>query len=103
MANGLAAQQNNDVGVKLHPGDDGSFKAAKTGFRLSLLKLDDLGTKVALDRLDGFELSWLIETSPGNHQGGMIPAEPLADAVPAVRLLNAVIEWVCAMRERLGH
>jgi hypothetical protein len=32
-----------------------------------------------LNRLDGFELSWLIETSPENYQGGIILAEPLAD------------------------
>jgi hypothetical protein len=54
--------------------------------------LDDLGTKVPLDRLAGFELSWLIETSPGNHQGGIILAEPLTDGAVAVRLLNAVID-----------
>ena len=54
--------------------------------------LDDLGTKVPLDRLDGSKLSWLIETSPGNHQGGIILAEPLTDGAGAVRLLNAVIE-----------
>jgi hypothetical protein len=54
--------------------------------------LDDLGTKVPLDRLGDFELSWLIETSPGNYQGGIILAEPLADAAAAVRLLNAVID-----------
>jgi hypothetical protein len=44
---------------------------------------------VPLDRLDGFKLSWLIETSPGNHQGGIILAEPLTDGAAAVRLLNA--------------
>ncbi len=54
--------------------------------------LDDLGTKVPLDRHDGSKLSWLIETSPGNHQGGIILAEPLTDGAEAVRLLNAVIE-----------
>ena len=53
--------------------------------------LDDLGTKVPLHRLDGFKLSWLIETSPGNHQGGIILAEPLTDGAAAVRLLNALI------------
>jgi len=53
--------------------------------------LDDLGTKVPLERLAGFELSWLIETSLGNHQGGIILAEPLTDGSMAVRLLNAVI------------
>jgi hypothetical protein len=54
--------------------------------------LDDLGTKVPLDRLGGFELSWLIETSPGNHQGGIILAEPITDGAVAVRLLSAVID-----------
>ena len=49
---------------------------------------------MSLDRLDGFELSWLIETSPGNHQGGIILAEPLSDGATAVRLLNAVIASV---------
>jgi len=53
--------------------------------------LDDLGTKVPFDRLAGFELSWLIETSPGNHQGGIVLAEPVTDSAVAVRLLNAVI------------
>jgi hypothetical protein len=46
---------------------------------------------VPADRLDGFDLSWLIETSPGNHQGGIILAEPLTDGAAAARLLNAVI------------
>ncbi len=56
------------------------------------LMLDDLGSKVPLERLGGLELSWLIETSPGNHQGGIILAEPLTDGAVAVRLLNAVID-----------
>ena len=47
---------------------------------------------IMLPGLDGFELSWLIETSPGNHQGGIILAEPLTDAAEAVRLHNAIIE-----------
>ena len=45
--------------------------------------LDDLGTKVPLERLAGFGLSWLIETSPGNHQGGIILAEPVTDGAVA--------------------
>jgi len=94
VANSLAAENNNYVGCSsFYPGDDGSFKARKAQFSAChFLMLDDLGAKVPLDRLGGFELSWLIETSPGNHQGGIILAEPLADDDAAVRLLNAVID-----------
>src|SRR5262249_39295478 len=56
------------------------------------LMLDDLGTKVPLDRLGGLELSWLIETSRGNHQGGIILNAPITDGAVAVRVLNAVID-----------
>ena len=91
---GGSAETNNYVGCStFYPGDDGSFRARKAQFSAChFLMLDDLGTKVPLDRLDGFELSWLIETSPGNHQGGIILAEPLTDGAVAVRLLNAVID-----------
>jgi RepB DNA-primase from phage plasmid len=93
-AAGLAAENNNYLGGAIfYPGDDGSFKARKAQFAAChFLLLDDLGTKVPMDRLDGFELSWLIETSPGNYQGGIILAEPLTDGPAAVRLLNAVID-----------
>ena len=94
VANSLAAENNNYVGCSsFYPGDDGSFKARKAQFsECHFLLLDDLGTKVLLDRLGGFELSWLIETSPGNHQGGIILDKPLDDGAVAVRLLNAVID-----------
>jgi RepB DNA-primase N-terminal domain len=91
---GLAGENNNYLScASFYSGDDGSFKARKAQFAAChFLLLDDLGTKVPLGRLDGFELSWLIETSPGNHQGGIILAEPLTDGPAAVRLLNAVID-----------
>src|SRR6516162_9900114 len=94
VANSLAAENNNYVNCSsFYPGDDGSFKARKAQFSAChFLMLDDLGTKVLLDRLGGFELSWLIETSPGNHQGGIILDKPLDDGAVAVRLLNAVID-----------
>ena len=94
VANSLAAENNNYFGCSsFYPEDDGSFKARKAQFAAChFLMLDDLGTKVPLDRLGGFELSWLIETSAGNHQGGIILAEPLADGEAAARLLNAVID-----------
>jgi hypothetical protein len=94
VANSLAAENNNYLGCSsFYPGDDGSFKARKAQFAAChFLLLDDLGTKVPLDRLDGFRLSWLIETSPRNHQGGIIFSEPLADGAAAARLHNAVID-----------
>lgn len=90
----LSTKSNNFIGCsRFYPGDDGSFRARKGQFAAChFLMLDDLGTKVPLDRLDGFELSWLIETSPGNHQGGIILAEALTDGAAAIRLLNALIE-----------
>jgi hypothetical protein len=90
----LFTEKNNFVGCStFYPGDDGSLRARKANFAAChFLMLDDLGTKVPLDRLDGFELSWLIETSPSNYQGGIILAEPLTDGAVAVRLLNAVID-----------
>jgi hypothetical protein len=94
VASNLPAANNNYVGcASFYPGGDGSFKARKAQFAAChFLMLDDLGTKVPLERLAGFELSWLIETSPGNCQGGIILAEPLTDGAVAVRLLNAVID-----------
>ena len=94
VADTLSAAHNNFINcASFYPGDDGSFKARKDQCAAChFLLLDDLGTKVPLERLDGFELSWLIETSPGNHQGGIILAEPLTDGAEAVRLLNAVLD-----------
>ena len=89
----LSAQTNNYVNCSsFHVGEQGSFKARKSQFAAChFLMLDDLGTKVPLDRLDGFELSWLIETSPGNHQGGIVFSEPLTNGPSAERLLGAII------------
>lgn len=76
-----------------YPGNDGSFKAQKSQFAAChFLMLDDLGTKVVQDRLGEFKLSALIETSPGNHQGIIILAEPITDSDVATRLLNALID-----------
>jgi hypothetical protein len=90
----VVAERNNFLGCSsFYPGDDGSFKARKAHFSAChFLMLDDLGTKVSMNRLNGFELSWLIETSPGNYQGGILIDEPITDGAVAVRLLNAVID-----------
>ncbi len=93
MVNSFTKGTNNYLGCSsFYPGADGSFRARKDQFAAChFLLLDDLGTKVPLDSQNGFELSWLIETSPGNYQGGIILAEPLTEGSVAVRLLNAVI------------
>ena len=84
---------NNYLGCSsFYPGEDGSFKARKAQFAAyHFVLLDDLGTKAPMERLSGLELSWLIETSPDNYQGGIILSDPLADSAAAVRLLGAVI------------
>lgn len=72
---------------------DDSFSVKKAQFAAChFLMLDDIGTKVPFERLGDFKLSWLIETSPGNYQGGIILAEPITEGAVAVRLLNAIID-----------
>lgn len=89
----VSSAKNNFIGCSSFSLDeDGSFKARKANFAAyHFLMLDDIGTKVPFEKLNGFELSWLIETSPGNFQGGIILADPITDGDVAVRLLNAVI------------
>jgi hypothetical protein len=73
-------------------GDDDVIHARKANFAAyHFIMLDDLGTKVPFDRLDSFEWSYLLETSPGNYQGGIIFAEPITNGEEANRLLDAVI------------
>ena len=72
--------------------DDSQLYARNDNFAsYHLLMLDDIGTKIPFDRFDGFELSYLIETSPSNYQGGIIIAEPITNGTEANQLLDAVI------------
>ena len=89
----LSSDNNNYINCSSFIHDvDGSFKARKSQFAAChFLMLDDIGTKVSFDLLTDFELSWLIETSPGNHQGGIILAEPITDGNVAIQLLDALI------------
>jgi len=52
--------------------------------------LDDVGTKVAMERLTLLP-SWLVETSPGNYQAGFLLRDPLTDGSAADRLMNAIV------------
>lgn len=92
-ADNLLSSHNNFFNCSsFYPGEDGSFRALKGKFAAChFLLLDDIGTKVPLERLGEFKLSWLIETSPGNHQAGIIFSEPIVNGDVAVRLLNAII------------
>lgn len=73
--------------------DDGLIKASKASFAAChFILLDDIGTKIPLERFKNFPLSWLIETSPGNHQGGIIFDAPLTDGAVADCLLQAIIK-----------
>lgn len=86
---------NNYCTISSHRGNErGRLRRTKATFAAQHgVMLDDLGTKVDLDRLPrGVPLSWKIETSPGNYQGGFILAEPLTDAAVADRLMKAIID-----------
>src|SRR5206468_1359937 len=85
---------NNYVGCSSYrPTEDGSLKARKEQIAAChFLMIDDIGTKVPLERLAGLELSWLIETSPDNYQGGILLDEPIGDGAEVTQLLKAIIE-----------
>ena len=90
----LAPTANNYVNCSsFYHGDNGSFRALKGKFAAChFLMLDDLGTKVDLDRFEDFDLSWLLETSPGNYQAGIIFDKPIIEGAEAERLLNTLID-----------
>jgi hypothetical protein len=74
---------------KQHDGEAFSVRKDQFG-ALHCLMLDDLGTKIPFNKLGGIKLSWRIETSPGNYQGGLILAEPITDYAEAERLTKAI-------------
>lgn len=74
-------------------GDDGSVHAKKESFAAChVLVLDDVGIKVALELLNGFMCSWMIETSPGNYQVGILLDEAIIDPDLASKLWKAFIK-----------
>ncbi len=73
------------------PDESGQYRRRKAQFNaLHAVMLDDVGTKVALDRLT-LPPSWLLETSPDNFQAGYILKEPIQETVVADRLVNAIV------------
>jgi hypothetical protein len=88
----LPAKANNYFSLAVfRPDEAGQYRRQKAQFStLHAVMLDDVGTKVAMERLT-LPPSWLLETSPGNHQAGYLMSEPLTDGATADRLMNAII------------
>jgi len=88
----LPASANNYFSLAVfRPDEAGQVRRQKARFHaLYAVMLDDIGAKVALERLT-LPPSWLLETSPGNHQAGYLLGEPLADGSVADRVMNAIV------------
>ena len=72
--------------VKQSGGQTGRKEANFVGCHV--IVLDDVGTKAQLP--EGFQPSYLLETSAGNHQAGLILAEPCIDLGLLKRLFSAL-------------
>ena len=57
-----------------------------------VVMVDDVGTKVSFEKFDDCRPSWIIETSPGNHQFGFIFAKPITDLNLVDELKERLIE-----------
>ena len=92
MATELPADANNYFSLAVfRPDEAGQYRRQKARFQaLHAVMLDDVGSKVAMERLT-LPPSWLLETSPGNYQAGYLLREPLTDGLVADRLMNAIV------------
>jgi hypothetical protein len=92
MSPSLPASANNYFSLAVfRPDEAGKVRRLKARFQaLHAIMLDDVGSKVDMERLT-LPPSWLLETSPGNHQAGYLLSEPLTDGAAADRLMNAIV------------
>lgn len=75
-----------------HADPSGEVHARKANFAAChAFMLDDIGTKIDASVFGSFEFSWVIETSPGNHQAGIILDPPVDDSSEASRFLDSLI------------
>ena len=88
----LPASANNYFSLAtFRPDGAGQFRRQKARFHaLYAVMLDDIGSKVAAERLT-LPPSWLLETSAGNHQAGYLLSEPLADGRMADQMMDAIV------------
>lgn len=74
------------------PLPDGQSKARNERFAAyHFVLLDDVGTKIPIEKLAGFVPTWVIETSPGNFQWGIVLKEPITDLAAVSALQAAVV------------
>ena len=88
----LSSDHNNYFSLAaFSPDANGKYKRRKKNFaQLYVLMLDDIGTKVPIDRLT-LKSSWLIETSEGNYQAGYILKVPISEPQRADELMKAIM------------
>ncbi len=92
MASALPAVANNYFSLAVfRPDEAGQYRRRKAHFEaLYAVMLDDVGSKVSMDRMT-LAPSWLLETSPNNCQAGYLLRDPLNDGLVADRLVNAIV------------
>lgn len=72
-------------------GADGRIHRRKDNFAaLHLVMVDDVGTKVPVGAIT-LDPSYLLETSPGNHQAGYLLSEPVTDRALAESVIDALV------------
>lgn len=77
--------------AKFKPDESGQYRRMKSHFHsLHAVMLDDIGSKVSLDRLT-LPPNWLLETSLGNYQAGYILKEPITEPRTADQLMSAIV------------
>lgn len=88
----LPADANNYFSLAtFRPDEAGEYRRRKSQFvALRAVMLDDIGGKVVMERVT-LPPTWLLETSPGNHQVGYLLRDPLVDGLAADRLMNAIV------------
>ncbi len=73
------------------PDEAGQYRRQKKCFyALYAVMLDDVGTKVPMDRLI-LSPSWIVETSKDNYQAGYLLRNPLSDGAIADRLMKVIV------------
>ena len=103
LAISLPASANNYFSLAVfRPDEAGHFRRQKPRFQaLYAVMLDDIGTKVALERLT-LPPTWLLETSPGNHQAGYAVVTELASMQSRASSID-VIEAEAPARPECPH